>query len=97
MGTFVTGLALAAACGGKGDRVLGEACDESGDCEDGMYCPGDGPLAGQCTRDCEPVPDPCADRFGEDAFCDANGLCALACVEDSDCPGTRCVNEACDR
>ena len=95
---FALGLGLAIACGPKGDRELGEACDVDGDCDEGMYCAEDGPLAGQCTRDCEPTPDPCADRFGEGAFCNGNQNCARACTEDVDCPsGARCVNEACDR
>ena len=96
--TFLGGLAASVACGPKGDRELGEDCDESPDCAEGLFCADEGPLAGQCTRDCEPIPDECGERFGDGAFCNGNGTCALHCAEDSDCPGnTHCVNEACDR
>lgn len=86
------------ACGPKGDRILGEACGEDGDCEDGMFCDDEGSTAGQCTRKCEPTPDPCPGEFGEAAFCNAAGVCVLECDSDEACPdGTRCVTDTCDR
>ncbi|MEM6989313.1 MAG: hypothetical protein AAF721_02410, partial [Myxococcota bacterium] len=92
------GICLAMACGPKGDRTLGEACDVDGDCEEGMFCGDDGSTAGQCTRDCEPTPDPCPELFGDAAFCNVAGLCAVECDSDEACPrGTVCTNDTCDR
>lgn len=98
MVALVAGLSLAVACGPKGDRVLGEKCSEDGDCEDALHCGDNGSTAGQCTRECEPVPDPCPDIFGDSAFCNGAGHCAVECDTDDVCPpGTRCINSTCDR
>lgn len=86
------------ACGPKGDRQLGEACREDGDCDHGMFCDDEGSTAGQCTRECDPAADPCPELFTDAAYCNAAGVCVLECDGDDVCPsGSRCINDVCDR
>lgn len=94
---FVLGVGVGVACGPR-DLALGEKCDDDRECDDGLECGDDGATAGQCTRECRQQPDPCPEMFGDGAFCNDGGRCALECEDDAVCPdGTICRNGACDR
>ncbi len=77
---------VASACGD--DTNLGQICDSSKDCSDGLTCRGTWPYEGQCTKGCKSRSD-CED-LASGAICDTTNVngsfCALECAKSADCP-----------
>jgi hypothetical protein len=86
-GSSSTGGSAGTSAGLRGKGV-GQPCETSDDCEDGLNCRLDETdyiAHKQCTASCF-AEEECTDRFGEDTMCIGANICTLTCDTDADCP-----------
>ncbi len=86
-GTSPTGGSGSTSAGLPGKGV-GQPCETSADCEDGLNCHLDTTdyiAHKQCTASCF-AEEECTDRFGDDTMCIGANICTLTCETDADCP-----------
>ncbi len=76
---------------GCSSAKVGEECEETDDCDDGLICPKAGVYQGHCTTECDES-DHCSTTHGSDYFCHVDHVCVQECFAATACPG----NMSCD-